>query len=118
LTNQPESNGRPKGSISLKTHLRNILDTKLKNGPDPLQDGSPRDMTAGEKAMLNLAVKAVADGDAYPINKIVEMLEGKPFQAMSVEGGDPANPLVTKSDMTAVPDALVSRIAKAIKESA
>jgi hypothetical protein len=78
--------GRPVGSLSLKSVLRRILDTELKNEPDPLLEGVSRNMTAGEKAMLNLAVKAVADGDLKAIRDIVEMLEGKPFQAVSVEG--------------------------------
>lgn len=64
---QPGQSGNPAGkkagTISLKTHLKNILATELKNEPDPLQDGVTRDMTAGEKMVLNWVVKALVDGD-------------------------------------------------------
>jgi hypothetical protein len=97
--NQPEKNGRPKGSISLKTHLRNILDTMLKNEPDPLQEGLARDMTAGEKMMLNLAAKAIADGDIKAIQLALEHLEGKAAQALNIGGQDGDNPLKVDSTM-------------------
>lgn len=58
-------------------------------------------MTAGEKAMLNLAIKAVADGDTKAIKDIVEMLEGRPFQSLAVSG-DPENPLAVSGTLEVV----------------
>lgn len=43
-------------------------------------------MSVGEKEMLNLVILAVADGDMKAIKAIVEMLEGKPAQPLSLAG--------------------------------
>ena len=77
----------------MKTILRELLETKLKNEPDPLQEGAARDITAAEKIMLNWMSKALADCDLKAIKDIYEALEGKPFQATSVEGGDEEKPV-------------------------
>jgi hypothetical protein len=70
--NKPKGRGRPKGSVSLKTHLRKLLDTNLLNEPAPLVEGTSRDMAAGEKMMLNLVVKAVADASMNAIKTVLE----------------------------------------------
>jgi hypothetical protein len=50
--------GRPKGSLGLKSILRRLLNTTLKNEPDPLGPDSFRDMSVGEKAELNLVISS------------------------------------------------------------
>jgi hypothetical protein len=93
-------NGLPKGYISLKTHLKNILNTRLTNEPDLLMEGEARDMTAAEKMMMNLVVKAVADSDLNAIRTILEHLKGKPAQSLNLGGQGDDNPVVTRGQLT------------------
>jgi hypothetical protein len=57
---------RPKGALGLKSILRRILDTNLPNEPDPLQEGVA--MSAGEKAVLSLVVRALQLKDFDALN--------------------------------------------------
>lgn len=50
------------------------------------------DMPAARKVALNLASKAIADGDLLAIIRIVEHLDGKPAQSVNV-GGQEDNPV-------------------------
>jgi hypothetical protein len=59
--------GRPKGSLGLNSILRRLLDTAPKYEPDPLVEGKCRDMSTGEKKMLNLVLRAIVDGDTKAI---------------------------------------------------
>jgi hypothetical protein len=93
--------GRKVGSVSLKGILRRLLDTRLPNEPDLLDEGKARDMTAGEKLVMNLVIRALADGDARAIKDIIEMLEGKPAQSLSL-AGDPDHPLQVDSRLEVV----------------
>lgn len=42
-------------------------------------------MTAGEKMMMNLAAKALADNDLKAIQLVLEHMEGKPTQSVTAE---------------------------------
>jgi hypothetical protein len=64
----------------------------LKNEPDPLVPDSFRDMSAREKAMLNLVIRAVAEGDLKAIKDIDATPECRPAQSLSL-AGDPENPV-------------------------
>jgi hypothetical protein len=92
-------NGRPKGARSMKNILRDILEIELKNEPDPIIPEYARNMSVGEKLMLTWVSKGLADADLKAIKDIYEATEGKPFQATSVEGGDPDKPVVTRGKL-------------------
>lgn len=83
--------GRPKGSVSVRAELQKLMDTVIKGEHNFLTDET-EDMPAGRKVALNLASKAIADGDLLAITKVLEHLDGKPAQAVNV-GGQDDNPV-------------------------
>lgn len=84
--------GKPVGAVSVKTELSNLMQIILKGEHNPLSDEN-ENMTVARKVALNLAVKAIADGDLLAINKIIEHLDGRPAQSINL-GGQVDNPVV------------------------
>lgn len=77
--------GRPPGLRNMKTILRDILEVRLKNEPDPVIPEDARDMTVAEKLMLNWVSRGLADADLKAIKDIFEAMEGKAHQAVTAE---------------------------------
>lgn len=97
--NQPEKNGRTKGSVSVKAELQKLVNLILKGEFNHLS-GETEDMPVGRKVALNLLDKALADADLNAITKVMEHLDGKPAQALNIGGQDGENPVVIDSKMT------------------
>lgn len=106
---------------SMKTILRDLLETKLKNEPDPVVPETARDMTVGEKLMLNWVSRGLADADLKAIKDIFEAMEGKAHQAVTaetfnvntdVDGGEVAKAL------GGLPDGAVAELAAILKRHA
>lgn len=91
-------NGKPKGAVSVKAELRKLMDIILKGEVNPLTD-LPEDMPTGRKIALNLAMKAVADGDLGAIKTIIEHLDGKAGESLAISGPD-GGPVETVSTIT------------------
>lgn len=87
-------NGRPKGSKSLVTILRDIVDS---NAVEIFGEGSVPEALRGKKVKEILMLKMVAEGlkgDRNTINDILDRLVGKPVsvQEISGPGGVPLQP--------------------------
>jgi hypothetical protein len=78
-------NGRPTGAVSVKAELRKLMDIILQGEINPLTD-LPEDMPTGRKIALNLAMKAVADGDLGAIKTIMEHIDGKATERIEHSG--------------------------------
>lgn len=85
-TNQPESNGRPKGSKNFKSILNKVLD-----GVMTIQEaGEAKQMTKRELLAMELAIialdrKAKKNERLKAIDMILDRLEGKPSYSVNAE---------------------------------
>jgi hypothetical protein len=77
--------GRPVGAVSVKAELRKLMDIILEGEDNPLTQ-LPENMPAGRKVALNLAMKAIADGDLGAIRTIIDHLDGKPSESLEIAG--------------------------------
>lgn len=76
--NQPENNlGRPKGSLSVKTILKKLLESEI-DWKD--LEGKPARLRALDAMLGEQIRKAVKDGDTSAFTAIIDRLEGKPKQ--------------------------------------
>lgn len=78
-------NGKPVGAVSVKAELRKLMEIILEGEINPLND-LPENMPAGRKVALNLAMKAIADGDLGAIKTIIEHLDGKAGESVAISG--------------------------------
>lgn len=83
--------GRPKGSVSLSTHLRNLL----------AEAGPNEGRTKAQELVMQLYKKAIADGDEASIKLIFQYMEGMPRQRIGLEGGEEGSPIVVTDDAKA-----------------
>ncbi|MDP3078676.1 DUF5681 domain-containing protein [Bradyrhizobium sp.] len=91
--------GRPPGSRSLRTILKEAIEIKRKSRTDPLNpDAAPRDMTIGEELVAKW-VSLGLDGSERSLERMFEQLEGKAVQPISgPEGGPVQTETVFKLD--------------------
>jgi hypothetical protein len=75
--NQPEGRGRPKGSLSVKTTLKQLLAQEI-DWKD--LEGKPARLQALDAMIGEQIRKAVKDGDTSAFTAIIDRLEGKPKQ--------------------------------------
>lgn len=82
--NQPEGRGRPKGSVSVMTELRHLIEREV-DAVDPI-DNLKKKMPLGRIIVMKL-VSAGVKGDMRAIEQIFDRLEGKPNKTMAYEDG-------------------------------
>ena len=83
--NQPENNGRPKGSLNVKTRIIRILEVmNEKEGKDNL-----------DAMIAKVIEKARTKGDVNAFNSILDRIEGKPVQKQEHANSD-GEPFILK----------------------
>jgi len=75
--NQPEGRGRPKGALSVKTTLKQLLESEI-DWKDLA--GKPSRLQALDAMLGEQIRKAIKEGDTGAFSAILDRLEGKPRQ--------------------------------------
>jgi len=103
--NQPEKNGRPKGSLSAKTILNKFL--SLEQEYENPVTGVFENMSVYEMMSLSIIAKA-KDGDLQAYKEILDRLEGKAQQNIDhTTGGESLNQIkLTIIDGTQHPETI------------